>query len=175
MPCPTNPCCGPYNPYDPCTAPCPLENSPIIFKAVAVANQAVAPVTVYPVTFPFFALPSEDYSADTSSFTAPYTGLYSFQATVTWSSSLPNTMVTLLLQKNGLNTKFSASTMAPIPGFYVTTIQGNLSLQWQSDPLTGQTSADSVAVAIQSSQNVTILGSTPYPTPITYFQGQRVC
>lgn len=175
MPCPSNSCCRPYNPYAPCAEPCPSENSPIIFKAVSIANQSIVPSSIYPVTFPFFALPSEYYDADTSSFVAPFTGAYNFQATVTWAASAPNTMVTLFLQKNGLNTKFSASTMAPIPGYYVTTIQGTLSLQVQSDTQTGQTSADAVAVAIQSSQNITVLGSTPHPTPITYFQGQRVC
>jgi hypothetical protein len=78
-------------------------------------------------------------------------------------------MVTVFIQKNGLNTKFSASTMAPIAGAYVTTIQGSLSLQ------VGQKAIDAVSIAIQSSQNITILGSAPYPTPITYFQGQRAC
>ena len=74
-------------------------------------------------------------------------------------------MLTLFLQKQGLNTKFSASTMAPVPGAYVTTIQGVLPLN----------ALDVVTVAYQSSAAVAILGSNPYPSPITFFQGQRVC
>lgn len=169
MPCPSNPCCTQYNPYSPCDAPCPLENSPIIFKAVAISAQTGAPTDLqgqtYPVLFPFFVLPSEFYDTATSSFVAPFTGVYNFQATITWNTGLNNTILTLFLQKNGVNTKFVASTMAPIPGAYVTTVQGNLNLS----------QGDAVGVAYQSSQSVSILGSNPYPTPITYFQGQRVC
>jgi len=140
-----------------------------MFKAVSIASQSVVPASIYPVIFPFFVLPHEYYDPDTSTFVAPFTGMYNFQATIAWSSSSPNTMVTVFIQKNGLNTKFSASTMAPIAGAYVTTIQGSLSLQ------VGQKAIDAVSIAIQSSQNITILGSAPYPTPITYFQGQRAC
>ena len=117
------------------------------------------------VLFPFFALPNEYYDLSTSAFVAPYAGVYSFQATVTWSSKLDNTMVTLFIQKQGLNTKFSASTVAPIAGAYVTTIQGILNVA----------ANDMVSIAVQSSQPITVLGSEPYPSPISFFQGQRVC
>lgn len=157
-----------YNPYTPCAPSCAGDLAPIIFRAVALATSNSASAVegqIFQIAFPFFALPSQYYDADTSSFVAPFSGSYSFQATVTWSSSTSNTMLTLFLQKQSLNTKFSASTMAPVPGAYVTTIQGVLSLN----------AGDVVTVAYQSSASVSILGSNPYPSPITFFQGQRVC
>lgn len=157
-----------YNPYSPCAPACAGDLAPIIFRAVALATSNSTATTegqISQIAFPFFALPSQYYDVESSSFVAPYSGSYSFQATVTWSSSASNTMLTLFLQKKGLNTKFSASTMAPVPGAYVTTIQGVLPLN----------AGDFVTVAYQSSAAVALLGSNPYPSPITFFQGQRVC
>jgi len=159
-------CCQPvlrYNPYTPCPEPCP--EPPLVFKAAAVANAALAAGVPTPVSFPVAVLANPNYSAVTSTFTAPSAGRFAFTASVTWSTPYVNTMLTLTLQQNAVNSSFAASTVAGAPGVYVTTVSGVLPLA----------AGDVVSAAALSTQNVSLLGSDPYPNPLTIFQGQLVC
>jgi hypothetical protein len=104
------------------------------------------------------------YDEITSTFAAPSAGSYAFVATVTWSMSLATpTMLTLFLNLNAVNTSFASSVSAAVPGYYVTTVQGCLQLS----------AGDVVGVVAQSSQNVTIFGSSPSSPPLTFFRGYK--
>ncbi len=167
--CERRPCdagCEPvlhYNPYTPCQEPCP--EPPLVFKAAVVANTTLAANAPALVSFPVAVLSNPNYSILTSTFTAPSAGRYAFTASVTWSTPYASTMFTLTLQLNGANTSFAASTTSGAPGVYVTTVSGIL-------PVSAGAVVNAVA---QSTQNVSILGSNPYPSPLSIFQGQLVC
>jgi hypothetical protein len=138
---------------------------PLIFKAAATSNVALSASVPSPVSFPVAILANPDYSLITSTYSAPRAGSYSFTACVTWSTPYQTTMLTLSLQKNGVNTSFAASTTSGAPGIYVTTVQGCVPLVL----------GDVVSVSALSTQNVSIVGSNPCPNPLTFFQGQLVC
>lgn len=152
-----------YNPFTPCPEPCP--EPPLVFKAAIVANATLAASVPTLVSFPVAILANPNYNLVSSAFTAPSAGRYAFTASITWSTPFANTMFTLTLQLNGSNTSFAASTTSGASGIYVTTVSGILSL-----PAGGVVNA-----VAQSTQNVTILGSNPYPNPLSIFQGQLVC
>ena len=152
-----------YNPFTPCQEPCP--EPPLVFKAAVVANTMLAASVPTLVSFPVAVLSNPNYSSVTSTFTAPSAGRYAFTASVTWSTPYVSTMFTLTLQLNGANTSFASSTTSGAPGVYVTTVSGTLPLA----------AGDVVNAIAQSTQNVSILGSDPYPNPLSIFQGHVVC
>ena len=152
-----------YNPYTPCQQPCP--EPPLVFKAAVATNAALSAGVPTQVSFPVAVLSNPNYSLVSSTFTAPTAGRYAFTASVTWSTPYASSMFTLTLQLNGSNRSFAAVTTSGAPGVYVTTVSGVLPMS----------AGDVVGAIAQSTQDVTILGSAPYPNPLSIFQGQLVC
>jgi len=154
---------GMYNPYTPC--PAPQLDPPIIFKSAAVETIALTQGTPTAISFPVAVLANPNFSLITSTFTAPSRGPYSFTSSITWSTPYVNTMFTMVLQKNGVNTSFATSTTSGTPGVYVSVIQACMPLEL----------GDVIGVSAQSTLNISIVGSNPCPDPLTFIQGQRVC
>lgn len=157
-------CCQVVTRYDPYSPVVPCPQPPIIFKAAATANSPLSTGALTLLVFQAAIVANPNYALTTSTFRAPSTGMYSFLAAVTWSTAFPGTMFTLALQKNGANSSFAVSTTAVAMGIFVTTVQGCLPL----------VAGDVVGVSGLSTQNITIIGNNPYPSPLTFFQGQLV-
>lgn len=157
-------CCQVVTRYDPYSPVVPCPQPPIIFKAAAAANSQLSTGALTLLVFQAAIVANPNYALTTSTFRAPSAGMYSFLAAVTWSTPFPGTMFTLALQKNGATSSFAVSTTAVALGIFVTTVQGCLPL------ITG----DVIGVSGLSTQNITIIGNNPYPSPLTFFQGQLV-
>ena len=169
------PCCshadGSHHPVTKCPTQCSCSIpscavSSLVsatFQATSVVDIQLVPNVDAQVTFsfPLVANPTV-FVPFTSIFQAPTTGVYLFNANVTWKSTVVNQSMALSLSVGGQKVLTSTS-LSPALGTQTATLTGLLSL----------TAGQTVVVLVNSSNIATILGGLPRPASLTWFSGTR--